>query len=68
MRISGEVPQSDKGDIESVNDIDAEWVSDVYYIDDKGDKIYPYKRYETSVSNPLPGVLPWKPGPQILGL
>ena len=66
--ISGEVPLSENGDVESVTDIDAEWVSDIYYIDEKGNKIYPYKRYDTSISNPMQSVMPWRLEPQILGL
>ena len=67
--ISGEVPQSDKGDVESVTDIDAEWVSGVYSIDDKGNKIYPYKEYWNPTTSPLSGVsMPWRYEPQILGL
>lgn len=67
--ISGVVPQSKSGDVESVTDIDTEWVSGVYTVDDKGNEIFPYKGYGTSsIINPMQGVFPWKPCPQILGL
>ena len=67
--ISGGVPQSKSGNVESVTDIDAEWVSGIYGIDANGNEIYLYKGYGTSsIINPMQGVFPWKPGPQILGL
>lgn len=66
--ISGEIPQSENGEVESVTDIDAEWVSGVYYIDSEGNKIYPYKEYRNPTPNPLSGVFPWILEPQRLGL
>ena len=66
--ISGEIPQSENGEVESVTDIDAEWVSGVYYIDSEGNKIYPYKGYRNPTPNPLSGVFPWILEPQRLGL
>lgn len=66
--ISGEIPQSENGEVESVTDIDAEWVSGVYYIDSKGNKIYPYNGYRNPTPNPLSGVFPRILEPQRLGL
>ena len=51
-----------------ITDIDAEWVSGVYYIDSEGNKIYPYKEYRNPTPNPLSGVFPWILEPQRLGL
>ncbi len=65
--ISGEVSPSENGDVESVIDIDAEWVTGIYGYDKNGNKIYPYKEYGTRI-NPTQGVSPWKLEPQKLGL
>ena len=47
------------GDVESVTDIDAEWVTGIPSYDRDGNKTYPYMKYETYF-NPMQGVLPLK--------
>ncbi len=59
---------SDKGDVESITDIDDEWVDGVYTTDDKGNKSYPYRPAADS-NNPLSGLyMPWEYKPEILEL
>lgn len=59
---------SDKGDVESITDIDAEWVDGIYTTDREGNKTYPY-RSETDSNTPMSGVyMPWEYKPEILGL
>ena len=57
--ISGNVPESEKGDVESVTDIDAEWVTGIPSYDRDGNKTYPYMTYGTHF-NTMQGVLPLK--------